>query len=211
MQIERRGFCLILSAPSGAGKSTLTRRLLEEDPAFAMSVSVTTRQPRAGELQGVDYHFLSQLEFEALRDKGELLEWALVFGNFYGTPAAPVETRLAKGLDILFDVDWQGANAIAKKMPGDACRVFVMPPSRDELKRRIYGRASEGADEIEKRLAAAGLEISHWLDYDYVIINNDIGASVAQLKAIATAERLKRHRQTGVQTFVERLSGDSAL
>jgi guanylate kinase len=201
----RRGVCLILSSPSGAGKTTLARRLLASDELLRHSISVTTRGPRPQEKEGVDYFFVSRARFEALRDRGELLEWAEVFDNLYGTPAKPVMQALAEGKDVIFDVDWQGAGSIAGLLPDDTARVFILPPSAEELSRRIYSRASDSKKVIEGRLRAAAIEISHWADYDYVLVNHDIEESLAALKAILQAERLKRHRQLGLIEFVPRL------
>lgn len=202
----RRGVCLILSSPSGAGKTTLARLLLASDETLRNSISVTTRQPRPKEQEGVDYYFVSRKQFEELRTGGDLLEWAEVFGNLYGTPADPVKAALAEGKDIVFDVDWQGAASIAGLLPNDTVRVFLLPPSAEELSRRIYARASDAAHVIETRLEAAAFEISHWRDYDYVIVNRDIKESLAALQAILRAERLKRHRQVGLPQFVSALT-----
>jgi guanylate kinase len=202
----RRGICLILSSPSGAGKTTLARRLLASDDLLRHSVSVTTRRPRPKEKEGVDYFFVSRARFKTLRDQGELLEWAEVFGNLYGTPVKPVMRALAEGKDVIFDVDWQGAASIAKFLPDDTARVFILPPSAEELSRRIYSRASDPKDVIEDRLRAAAIEISHWPDYDYVLVNHDIEESLAALKSILQAERLKRHRQLALIDFVSTLT-----
>jgi guanylate kinase len=204
---SRRGICLILSSPSGAGKTTLARLLLARDDRLGHSVSVTTRRPRPNEREGVDYYFVSRGQFEDLKTGGRLLEWAEVFGNFYGTPAEPVEAALADGRDIVFDVDWQGAASIAGVLPNDTVRVFILPPSGEELSRRIYARASDPEHEIETRLKAAAVEISHWPEYDYVIVNVDLNESMAQLQAIVAAERLKRSRQLGLPEFVSTLTG----
>ena len=205
----RRGLCLILSSPSGAGKTTLARLLISSDEALRNSVSVTTREPRPREKEGVDYHFVSRREFEDLKTSGNLLEWAEVFGNLYGTPAEPVKAALAEGRDIVFDVDWQGAASIAALLPNDTVRVFILPPSGEELARRIHARASDSARQIETRLKAAAVEITHWTEYDYVLVNRDIDECLAALKAILTAERLKRHRQVGLMEFIPTLTSAS--
>jgi guanylate kinase len=194
-----------LSSPSGAGKTTLARRLLADDERLQNSISVTTRQPRPKEEEGVDYYFVSRDRFEQLKSAGELLEWAEVFGNLYGTPAGPVKAALAEGRDIVFDVDWQGAASIASLLPDDTVRVFLLPPSAGELSRRIYARASDPGHVIEARLQAAAAEIAHWADYDYVLVNTDIEESLAALQAILRAERMKRHRQVGLTQFVSAL------
>ncbi len=208
-RISRRGLCLVLSSPSGAGKTTLARLLLESEPHLAHSISVTTRQPRPKEVDGTDYHFLSRESFNALRDAGKLLEWAEVFGNFYGTPAEPVRQMLSEGRDIVFDVDWQGAASIAAYLPDDTVRVFILPPSAEELSRRIYARNSNSKAVIEARLKSAAAEMSHWSEYDYAIVNHDIGESLAALRAILYAERHKRHRQQGLARFVDSLTARS--
>jgi guanylate kinase len=202
----RRGFCLILSSPSGTGKTTLARLLLETGTNLSHSISVTTRQPRPQEADGADYNFVSQDEFETLRVRGELLEWAEVFGNLYGTPAAPVRRSLAQGTDILFDLDWQGAASIAALLPDDTVRVFILPPSAEELSRRIYARAADAAHVIEARLKAAAAEVSHWAEYDYVLVNRDVAESLAVLQAILAAERHRRQRQHGLAEFVSKLT-----
>ncbi len=202
---SRRGVCLILSSPSGAGKTTLARLLLESDSKLIQSISVTTRPPRPQERDGVDYIFVAREQFEALREGGELLEWAEVFGNLYGTPAEPVRRSLASGKDMIFDLDWQGAASIASLLPRDTVRVFILPPSAEELSRRIYARGADTVDVIEARLRAAATEISHWGEYDYVLVNSDIGASLVVLQAILSAERYKHHRQHGLADFVSAL------
>ncbi len=203
--IARRGLLYILSSPSGAGKTTLARRLLAEDPNITMSVSVTTRKPRPGEIDGKDYVFVDHASFEGMRDAGALLEWARVFDNFYGTPRAPVEAAIAGGKDVLFDIDWQGAQQLSEKMPGDIVRVFVLPPSGKVLEQRLNTRAQDPPDVVARRMAAASAEISHWAEYDYVIVNSDLEVSVAAAMSILAAERLKRERLTGLSAFVRNL------
>ncbi len=200
--IARRGLLYILSSPSGAGKTTLARRLLAADRDIAMSVSVTTRKPRPGEMHGVDYLFTDAAAFETMRAQGDLLEWARVFDNFYGTPKAPVAAALEAGRDVLFDIDWQGAQQLSERMPGDVVRVFVLPPSGETLEQRLKSRAQDPADIVAKRMAQAGEELSHWPEYDYVIVNGDIEESVRAALAILSAERLKRSRQLGLSEFV---------
>ncbi len=200
--IARRGLLYILSSPSGAGKTTLARRLLAEDPNIAMSVSVTTRKPRPGEIDGQDYVFVDHARFEGMRDAGALLEWARVFDNYYGTPAPPVAAAIEAGKDVLFDIDWQGAQQLSEKMPGDVVRVFVMPPSGRVLEERLRTRAQDPPDVVARRMAEAAGEISHWPEYDYVIVNADVEESVRSVSAILAAERLKRGRLLGLSSFV---------
>ena len=195
-----------MSSPSGAGKTTLSRRLLAADPNIAMSVSVTTRAARPGEVDGRDYHFISKDKFAAMRDGAELLEWAEVFGNFYGTPKQPVEEALAKGRDVLFDIDWQGTQQLAQAMEDDLVRIFILPPSAEELRDRLIKRAQDSATVVAKRMAEASREISHWPEYDYVVVNDDIEQADAQIEAILAAERLKRRRRTGLTEFVRELA-----
>ena len=204
--IDRRGLLLVISSPSGAGKTTLTRRLLDSDPSIAMSVSVTTRRPRPGEVDGKDYFFISMGKFSAMRDSGELLEWAEVFGNCYGTPKAPVQASLAMGRDVLFDIDWQGTQQLSQVMPEDLVRVFILPPSAEALRDRLIQRAQDSMVTVAKRMAEAAKEISHWAEYDYVIINHDLKTSDSEIRAILEAERLKRKRRTGLTAFVRALS-----
>ncbi len=203
--IARRGLMLVLSSPSGAGKTTLSRRLLEGDPAVELSVSVTTRKRRPGEVEGRDYHFVDRAQFEAMVKKRELLESAEVFGHCYGTPRAPVETALAQGRDVLFDIDWQGTQQLREKADRDLVSVFVLPPSIPALEQRLKTRAQDSDDVIHGRMAKAADEMSHWAEYDYVIINNDIEQAFAEVRAILAAERLKRERQTGLSAFVRAL------
>jgi len=203
--IARCGVLLVLSSPSGAGKTTLSRALLDGDPGIRLSISVTTRKPRPGEIDGQDYVFVDEARFAAMRDGGDLLEWALVFGNAYGTPRAPVEAAIARGEDVLFDIDWQGAQQLAEKMAGDLVRVFILPPSGTVLETRLKGRAQDPPEVVAKRMAEAANEISHWAEYDYVLVNADLKTSVAGLNAILTAERLKRERLLGLSQFVRDL------
>ena len=200
--VHRRGLLLVLSSPSGAGKTTLSRRLLAADTEIAMSVSVTTRAPRPGEVDGKDYRFVDAARFHAMREAGELLEWAKVFDNFYGTPLGPVEAAIEAGRDVLFDIDWQGAQQLVEKLPHDLVRVFILPPSARDLVVRLSARGQDSADVVARRMAAASAEISHWPEYDYVIINADLDQSSRDLTSILTAERLKRERQLGLMDFV---------
>ena len=206
--IARRGLMLVVSSPSGAGKSTLARRLLESDPHISMSVSVTTRSKRANEVEGKDYFFVSRERFEEMVREGAFLEHASVFGNRYGTPAAAVEKILAEGRDVLFDIDWQGAQQLAQKARDDLVRVFILPPTRGELERRLRERAEDPPDVVARRMAEANNEISRWSEYDYVIVNDDIPKAQKQLEAIIAAERLSRQRQIGLVDFVRRLTGE---
>jgi guanylate kinase len=201
----RRGLLLVLSSPSGAGKTTLAKRILGADPNIGLSVSVTTRHPRAGEQDGLDYYFRSEAQFISQRDDGQLLEWAQVFGNYYGTPRKPVEDAIATGRDLLFDIDWQGAQQLKEKLPQDLVRVFILPPSAVALAQRLHERAKDPPEVVSARMAQAAAEMSHWPEYDYVIVNGDLEASVAQLTAILTAERLKRERLIGLSDFVRGL------
>ena len=205
--IARRGLMLVVSSPSGAGKSTLARRLLQTDPQISMSVSVTTRPKRANEVEGKDYIFVSRERFAEMLRENAFLEHATVFGNRYGTPAAAVETMLGEGRDVLFDIDWQGAQQLAQKAKGDLVRVFILPPSRAELERRLRERAEDPPEVVARRMAEANNEISRWSEYDYVIVNEDIEKAQRQLEAIVAAERLNRQRQTGLVDFVRRLTG----
>lgn len=204
-KIARRGLLLVLSSPSGAGKTTLARRLIEADGAITMSVSVTTRPPRPGEVDGRDYCFIDPDSFKRLREKDDLLEWARVFDNSYGTPRAPVETAVAEGRDVLFDIDWQGAQQLSQKMKHDVVRVFILPPSVHVLEQRLSERAQDAEDVVERRMAQASAEISHWPEYDYVIVNSDLETSLQGLRAILGAERLKRERLDGLTTFVREM------
>ena len=203
--IQRRGLLLVLSSPSGAGKTTLSRALLAADPAITMSVSVTTRAPRPGETEGVDYYFTGAAGFAAMESTGALLEGARVFGNSYGTPRAPVEAAIKAGRDVLFDIDWQGAQQLAEKMAGDLVRVFILPPSGPVLEERLRNRAQDPPEVVARRMAEASAELSHWAEYDYVIVNDTLDESLAGLRAILTAERLCRDRQSGLSAFVRGL------
>ena len=205
-QIPRRGILLVMSSPSGAGKTTLARALVATDPNISMSVSVTTRPRRAGEIDGKDYFFISKERFAAMRDSGELLEWAEVFGNLYGTPRRPVELALAKGRDVLFDIDWQGTQQLAQAMEDDLVTIFILAPSAEDLRHRLIKRAQDSAAIVAKRMAEASKEISHWPEYDYVIVNDEVAVTGAKIAAILAAERLRRKRQTGLTEFVRRLT-----
>lgn len=199
--IERRGIMLVLSSPSGAGKSTISRQLLADDARIELSVSVTTRKRRPSEIEGKHYHFIDRREFERLRDGDALLEWAEVHGNFYATPRDPVEQALAAGRDMLFDVDWQGGKQLAEKARADVVSIFILPPSMEELKARLFRRAEDAPEVIERRLANALVEIPHWRDYDYVVVNDDLQRAQAQVESILTAERLRRDRRPGLFDF----------
>jgi guanylate kinase len=203
--IARRGLMLVLSSPSGAGKTTLSRKLLDEDKGVMLSVSVTTRKIRPGEKDGRDYHFIDRRRFDALIEKSELLEWAEVFDNYYGTPAKPVMDALAAGRDVLFDIDWQGTQQLSDKARNDLVTVFVLPPSIPELERRLHTRAQDDYETIHRRMAKAADEMSHWAEYDYVVINRDVAQAFDDVKAILSAERLKRERQPGLYDFVRGL------
>ena len=203
--IARRGLMLVLSSPSGAGKTTLSRKLLEADPGVELSVSVTTRKQRQGEIDGRDYHFIDAARFDAMVKGGELLEWAQVFGHRYGTPRAPVEVALANGHDVLFDIDWQGTQQLREKADHDLVSIFVLPPLMADLERRLRSRAQDPDEVIRARMATAADEMSHWAEYDYVVINTDVDRAFREVHTILAAERLKRERQTGLSDFVRRL------
>ncbi len=205
VKLARRGLMFVLSSPSGAGKSTLARQLLDEDKHIELSISVTTRARRQSELDGVHYHFINQDRFSKMADRGDLLEWAQVHGNYYGTPQEPVEKALAAGHDVLFDIDWQGTRQIADKLPDDVVRVFVLPPSMGELQARLRRRAEDDDDTILKRLVGAREEIEKWSDYDYVIVNDDLQNAFASVKSILAAERIRRERIIGLRPFVSNL------
>ncbi|MSP81688.1 MAG: guanylate kinase [Alphaproteobacteria bacterium] len=199
---RRRGLMLVLSSPSGAGKTTISRRLLEADANLGMSVSVTTRPPRPGECAGTDYVFVDRPAFDGMVARGDLLEHALVFGHHYGTPRAPIEAALAAGRDMMFDIDWQGTRQLAKTMRADMVTVFILPPSTAELEHRLRSRRQDSEETVHRRMAQAHGEISHWDEYDYVIVNQDVGTSLAGVLAILAAERLKRTRQEGLIALV---------
>lgn len=204
-EVARRGLLLVMSSPSGAGKTTLARRLLEEDERLTMSVSATTRPPRPGEVDGKDYVFVDKERFNAMCDGGELIEWAQVFGNLYGTPRAEVEALVGSGRDVLFDIDWQGAQQLAAKMPDDVVRVFILPPSGEALEQRLKARNQDSEDVLAGRMAGAAAEISHWNEYDYVVINENVEDSLGILRSVLMAERARRIRQPGLASFVAEL------
>ncbi len=203
--IPRRGLMLVISSPSGAGKSTIARNLLEADPQMSISVSVTTRQRRASEIEGRHYFFKSIREFENLRKTDALLEWAEVHGNFYGTPRDAVEQAMAAGRDMLFDIDWQGAQQLQEKMAGDVVSIFILPPTMAELQSRLHRRAEDTEEVIATRLANSRSEIEHWLEYDYIVVNEDLDSAFASVRAIVEAERLRRDRRPGLFDFVNGL------
>ncbi|MFV1919216.1 guanylate kinase [Sphingomonas sp. MJ1 (PH-R8)] len=202
---KRRGVLFVLSSPSGAGKSTIARKLLADEPGLSMSVSATTRAPRPGEVEGKDYHFVDLEEFRRMATEHEFLEWAHVFGQRYGTPRAPVEAMLAAGKDVLFDIDWQGAQQLFQIAGGDVVRVFILPPSMAELRQRLLNRNTDAIEIIDARMARAAAEVSHWDGYDYVLVNDDVEACFRKVQTILAAERLKRSRQTGVIGFIRKL------
>ncbi len=203
--LERRGIMLVISSPSGAGKSTIARNLLAAEGRLALSVSVTTRARRGSEIDGTHYRFISKREFERMRDSDALLEWAEVHGNFYASPRDAAETALREGRDVLFDIDWQGGLQLVEKARADVVSIFILPPSMEELKARLLRRAEDSPDTIERRLANAAVEIPHWRDYDYVVINDDLDRAFSQVRAILHAERLRRDRRPGLFDFEETL------
>jgi len=207
-RIKRRGLMLVLSSPSGAGKTTLSRRLLEVDPGIELSVSVTTRRPRRDEVDGRDYHFIDAARFDAMVARGELLEWATVFGNCYGTPRGAVDAALAVGRDVLFDIDWQGTQQMREKARSDLVSIFVLPPSIAALEARLHARAQDSDEVIRRRMAVAYDEMSHWAEYDYVVVNTDIDEAFADVRSVLSAERLKRERQIGLAAFVRGLQAN---
>jgi guanylate kinase len=207
-RLARRGLLLVLSSPSGAGKTTLARRLLAADPGIRLSVSVTTRKPRPGEVEGVDYFFVDKAEFERLKRGHKLLEWAEVFGESYATPRAQVLDLVEAGTDVLFDVDWQGARALKRHLPSDVVRVFILPPDGKTLEQRLRARKQDSEAAMARRLKAAASEIAHWNEYDYVLVNADLEATLVSLIGIVAAERLRRERQTGLSDFVAGILAD---
>jgi guanylate kinase len=205
VQVQRRGLMLVLSSPSGAGKTTISRRLLALEPQLTMSVSATTRPKRPGETAGVDYHFVDPTEFGLMINRGAFLEHAKVFDNYYGTPKEPVFAALRSGRDVLFDIDWQGTQQVAQNARDDLVSVFILPPSTRELEQRLKTRAQDSAEVVAGRMAKAADEMSHWAEYDYIVVNHQIDESVTQVRAILTAERLRRQRQVGLSEFVKGL------
>ena len=210
MTMTRRGLLLILSSPSGAGKSTLSRRLMAWDTDLSFSVSATTRSPRSGEVDGREYYFKTRAEFQAMVKDGQMLEHAEVFGNFYGSPRGPVEDAMTQGRDTLFDIDWQGGQQIKQAMRGDVVSIFILPPSIAELESRLRGRAQDSEQVIAQRMAKSQAEISHWMEYDYVIVNRDLDTAFGELVTILQAERLRRDRQPHLADFVRGLNQEFA-
>ncbi|MGY8668788.1 guanylate kinase [Bradyrhizobium sp. UFLA05-109] len=205
--VERRGLMFVLSSPSGAGKTTLSRLLIERMPGLKMSVSATTRAMRPGEVDGRDYLFVDKPRFEAMVKGDELLEWAIVFDNRYGTPRAPVEAALSAGQDVLFDIDWQGTQQLREKARADVVSVFILPPSAADLEKRLHSRAQDSDEVIRNRMSRASHEMSHWAEYDYIVINHDVDEAFSEVQSILKAERLKRERRIGVVGFVRGLQG----
>lgn len=210
MTMTRRGLLLILSSPSGAGKSTLSRRLMAWDQDLSFSVSATTRSPRTGEVDGREYYFKTRAAFQAMVKDGQMLEHAEVFGNFYGSPRGPVEDAMTQGRDTLFDIDWQGGQQIKQAMRGDVVSIFILPPSIAELESRLRGRAQDSEQVIAQRMAKSQAEISHWMEYDYVIVNRDLDTAFGELVTILQAERLRRDRQPHLADFVRGLNQEFA-
>lgn len=205
--LRRRGLMLVLSSPSGAGKTTISRRLLAKDGNLWLSVSTTTRPMRPGELAGEDYCFVGKDEFDAMVQNSELLEHACVFGHYYGTPKAPVETSLQRGFDVLFDIDWQGAQQLTEAMGDDVVKIFILPPSTAELERRLTNRDQDSVDVVASRMAEAAAELTHWAEYDYIVINQDLERATEDIAAILRAERLRRERHIDISRFVADLAG----
>jgi guanylate kinase len=203
--VERRGLMFVLSSPSGAGKTTLSRLLIERMPGLKMSISATTRPMRPGEADGRDYFFVDKARFENMVEQGELLEWATVFDNRYGTPRAPVEAALSAGQDVLFDIDWQGTQQLREKARADVVSVFILPPSATDLEQRLHTRAQDSEEVIRGRMNRATHELSHWAEYDYIVVNQNVDDAFAEVQSILKAERLKRERRTGLTAFVRNL------
>ena len=203
--VERRGLMFVLSSPSGAGKTTLSRMLIDRMPGLKMSVSATTRPMRPGEVDGRDYFFVDKAKFEAMAKQGDLLESATVFDNRYGTPRLPVETALSAGQDVLFDIDWQGTQQLREKARADVVSVFILPPSASDLEKRLHTRAQDSEEVIRGRMNRATHELSHWAEYDYIVVNHDVDDAFAEVQSILQAERLKRERRTGLTDFVRAL------
>jgi guanylate kinase len=206
---RRRGLMLVMSSPSGAGKTSISRAVMGEEPEIRMSISVTTRTRRPAEVDGRDYHFITVERFEAMVETGELLEHATVYGNAYGTPRGPVEAALAEGRDVLFDIDWQGAQQLREAAGDDMVGIFILPPSTGELAARLRTRAQDSEDTVRYRLAQIANDVTHWPEYDYVLINQDLANSVAAVRAILAAERLRRVRQPGLGEFVKQFRGSA--
>jgi len=204
--IKRRGLMLVLSSPSGAGKTTISRRLLDQERNLGLSVSCTTRPKRPEEREGVDYHFIAEAEFRRMVADGRFLEHAKVFDHWYGTPRGPVEEMLAGGRDVLFDIDWQGTQQLRESARADLVSVFILPPSTAELERRLHARAQDPEEVVRRRMAKAADEMSHWAEYDYIVVNEDVDESVRRVTAILEAERLRRDRQIGLREFVRQLA-----
>ena len=202
---RRRGLLIVLSSPSGAGKSTISRMLLESDSHITLSISATTRPMRPGEVEGRDYFFVDKPKFERMVEQGDLLEWATVFDNLYGTPRAPVEAALSAGQDVLFDIDWQGTQQLHQKASIDVVRVFILPPSAADLEKRLHTRAQDSDEVIRGRMSRASHELSHWAEYDYIVVNHTVDDAFAEVQSILKAERLKRERRTGLTEFVRNL------
>jgi guanylate kinase len=205
VDISRRGLMMVLSSPSGAGKSTISRALLEDDERLSMSVSATTRKPRRGEEEGKDYFFMDPVDFNLLVNRDALLEHAKVFDNYYGTPSKPVKDALTTGKDILFDIDWQGTQQLAQKAGDDLVSIFILPPSTQSLEKRLKTRAQDSDEVVARRMSKASEEISHWAEYDYVVVNDDLEKCIREVKSILKAERLRRIRGTGLLSFVDQL------
>jgi guanylate kinase len=205
MSLERRGLMFVLSSPSGAGKTTLSRLLIERMPGLKMSVSATTRAMRPGEVDGRDYLFVDQSRFKEMVQRNELLEWATVFDNSYGTPRAPVEAALSAGQDVLFDIDWQGTQQLREKARADVVSVFILPPSAADLEKRLHSRAQDSEAVIRSRMSRASHELSHWAEYDYIVVNHEVDQAFTEVQSILKSERLKRERRTGLTTFVREL------